>query len=189
MDPEGEGQTNTGRICGMISTLLGAVVMVGCCSIYLIFFAAAERRRDPPTRSRRTHPMSDTISCRLAHAPCGCPRACWAARYATCRETFTAALEDAPPRKEASPPPPPAACATPAQRTAAAPWPRRAGRLGGRPRRLRPACAAGEAEQGPGHRRHGAVGGILAMLLGVGLTLGGFPVCCLWPGRLNSTLW
>jgi predicted Zn finger-like uncharacterized protein len=41
MDPEGESQTNTGRICGMISTLLGAVVMVGCCSIYLIFFAAA----------------------------------------------------------------------------------------------------------------------------------------------------
>jgi len=41
MDPEGESQTNTGRICGMISTLLGAVVMVGCCSIYLIFVAAA----------------------------------------------------------------------------------------------------------------------------------------------------
>ncbi len=41
MDPSGESQTNTGRICGMISTLLGAVVMVGCCSIYLIFFAAA----------------------------------------------------------------------------------------------------------------------------------------------------
>ena len=41
MDPEGESQTNTGRICGMISTLLGAVVMVGCCSIFLIFFAAA----------------------------------------------------------------------------------------------------------------------------------------------------
>jgi predicted Zn finger-like uncharacterized protein len=41
MDPEGESPTNTGRICGMISTLLGAVVMVGCCSIYLIFFAAA----------------------------------------------------------------------------------------------------------------------------------------------------
>ncbi len=41
MDPSGESQTNTGRICGMISTLLGAVAMVGCCSIYLIFFAAA----------------------------------------------------------------------------------------------------------------------------------------------------
>jgi predicted Zn finger-like uncharacterized protein len=41
MDPEGESQTNTGRICGMISTLLGGVVIVGCCSIYLIFAAAA----------------------------------------------------------------------------------------------------------------------------------------------------
>ena len=36
MDPEGESQTNTGRICGMISTLLGAVVLLGflgCCAI------------------------------------------------------------------------------------------------------------------------------------------------------------
>jgi predicted Zn finger-like uncharacterized protein len=41
MDPAGESQTNTGRICGMISTLLGGVMIVGCCSIYLIFFAAA----------------------------------------------------------------------------------------------------------------------------------------------------
>jgi predicted Zn finger-like uncharacterized protein len=41
MDPEGESQTNTGRICGMISTLLGGVVIVGCCSIYVIFAAAA----------------------------------------------------------------------------------------------------------------------------------------------------
>ena len=41
MDPSGESQTNTGRICGMISTLLGAVAMVGCCSIYMIFVAAA----------------------------------------------------------------------------------------------------------------------------------------------------
>jgi hypothetical protein len=30
------------------------------------------------------------------------------------------------------------------------------------------------------------VGGILATLLGVGLTLGGFPVCCLWPGTYFS---
>jgi predicted Zn finger-like uncharacterized protein len=36
MDPEGESQTNTGRICGMISTLLGAVALLGvlgCCAI------------------------------------------------------------------------------------------------------------------------------------------------------------
>lgn len=36
MDPEGESQTNTGRICGMISTLMGAVVLLGvlgCCAI------------------------------------------------------------------------------------------------------------------------------------------------------------
>jgi predicted Zn finger-like uncharacterized protein len=41
MDPEGESQTNTGRICGMISTLLGAVMILGCCSFYLIFVVAA----------------------------------------------------------------------------------------------------------------------------------------------------
>jgi len=36
MDPEGESQTNTGRICGMVSTLLGAVAILGvlgCCAI------------------------------------------------------------------------------------------------------------------------------------------------------------
>ena len=40
MDPEGESQTNTGRICGMISTLLGAVGVLLCCSIYGIILMA-----------------------------------------------------------------------------------------------------------------------------------------------------
>jgi predicted Zn finger-like uncharacterized protein len=40
MDPEGESQTNTGRICGMISTLMGAVVALLCCSIYGIILMA-----------------------------------------------------------------------------------------------------------------------------------------------------
>jgi predicted Zn finger-like uncharacterized protein len=36
MDPEGESQTNTGRICGMISTLIGGIALLGvlgCCAI------------------------------------------------------------------------------------------------------------------------------------------------------------
>ncbi len=40
MDPSGESQTNTGRICGMISTLLGAVGILLCCSIYGIILMA-----------------------------------------------------------------------------------------------------------------------------------------------------
>jgi predicted Zn finger-like uncharacterized protein len=40
MDPSGESQTNTGRICGMISTLLGAVGVLLCCSIYGIILMA-----------------------------------------------------------------------------------------------------------------------------------------------------
>jgi hypothetical protein len=28
MDPEGEGQTNTGRICGMVATILGVIGLV-----------------------------------------------------------------------------------------------------------------------------------------------------------------
>jgi predicted Zn finger-like uncharacterized protein len=40
MDPSGESQTNTGRICGMISTLMGAVGILLCCSIYGIIIMA-----------------------------------------------------------------------------------------------------------------------------------------------------
>jgi predicted Zn finger-like uncharacterized protein len=42
MDREGESQTNAGRICGMISTILGAVIIVGffgCCLCPGIFSA------------------------------------------------------------------------------------------------------------------------------------------------------
>jgi predicted Zn finger-like uncharacterized protein len=33
MDPEGEGMTNAGRICGMIATLLHALWLLACCAI------------------------------------------------------------------------------------------------------------------------------------------------------------
>jgi hypothetical protein len=39
MDPEGESQTNTGRICGMISTILHLCGIVLCCGIYMMIFA------------------------------------------------------------------------------------------------------------------------------------------------------
>lgn len=45
MDPEGEGQTNGGRICGMIATILHAVLLVGCCLFYIIIIAAAAGAR------------------------------------------------------------------------------------------------------------------------------------------------
>ncbi len=44
MDPEGESQTNTGRVCGMISTILHLVGLVGCCVlgiVWVIFVSAA----------------------------------------------------------------------------------------------------------------------------------------------------
>jgi predicted Zn finger-like uncharacterized protein len=41
MDPEGESQTNIGRILGMIGTILHGVVIVGCCIFYIVIFAAA----------------------------------------------------------------------------------------------------------------------------------------------------
>jgi predicted Zn finger-like uncharacterized protein len=39
MDPEGEGQTNAGRICGMIGTILMGVGLL-CCVGYFIFIIA-----------------------------------------------------------------------------------------------------------------------------------------------------
>lgn len=40
MDREGEGNTNAGRICGMIATIMSIVGIVGCCLFYAIMFAA-----------------------------------------------------------------------------------------------------------------------------------------------------
>ena len=40
MDPAGEGMTQTGRILGMISSILTVVTMLGCCLFYVIIFAA-----------------------------------------------------------------------------------------------------------------------------------------------------
>jgi hypothetical protein len=40
MDPEGEGSTNAGKICGMIGTILGIVGIVFC-FLYLMVIAAA----------------------------------------------------------------------------------------------------------------------------------------------------
>jgi hypothetical protein len=37
MDPEGEGSTNTGRLCGMIGTILGIVLLVGWCVIMMVW--------------------------------------------------------------------------------------------------------------------------------------------------------
>ena len=39
MDPEGESQTNTGRICGMIATILWGGGLVLCCTVYIVIFA------------------------------------------------------------------------------------------------------------------------------------------------------
>jgi hypothetical protein len=39
MDPEGESQTRTGMICGMIATILHAVILVGTFLIIGIFFS------------------------------------------------------------------------------------------------------------------------------------------------------
>ena len=41
MDPEGESQTNIGRILGMIGTILHGVLIVGCCIFYIFVFAVA----------------------------------------------------------------------------------------------------------------------------------------------------
>ena len=40
MDPEGESNTNIGRILGMVATILHSVCIVGCCLFYVIMFAA-----------------------------------------------------------------------------------------------------------------------------------------------------
>jgi predicted Zn finger-like uncharacterized protein len=40
MDPEGEGSTNAGRICGIIGTAMGALGLL-CCVGYFAFIAAA----------------------------------------------------------------------------------------------------------------------------------------------------
>jgi hypothetical protein len=39
MDPEGESPTNTGRICGMIGTALGAVGLVLVCLFFTFWMS------------------------------------------------------------------------------------------------------------------------------------------------------
>jgi predicted Zn finger-like uncharacterized protein len=41
MDPEGQSATETGRLCGMIATLLWGVFVLGCCAFYALIFGAA----------------------------------------------------------------------------------------------------------------------------------------------------
>jgi hypothetical protein len=48
MDPEGEGPTNAGRICGIIGTVLGALAVLGCC----IWFAMIQEIINAPHRWR-----------------------------------------------------------------------------------------------------------------------------------------
>jgi predicted Zn finger-like uncharacterized protein len=48
MDPEGEGATNAGRICGMIATILGILVIVGVC----VIFTALATAVGPASRGR-----------------------------------------------------------------------------------------------------------------------------------------
>jgi hypothetical protein len=46
MDPAGEGPTNTGRICGMVGTIIGIVAVVLACAwfaIVLMFLGMAPR--------------------------------------------------------------------------------------------------------------------------------------------------
>ncbi len=43
MDPEGENSTNAGKICGMIGTLAGAVVLFSCCVLFFIGMIAERR--------------------------------------------------------------------------------------------------------------------------------------------------
>lgn len=40
MDPEGEGTTNAGRICGIIGTIIGALQVL-CCGVYVVAIIAA----------------------------------------------------------------------------------------------------------------------------------------------------
>jgi hypothetical protein len=41
MDPAGRGNTNAGRICGMIATILMAVSLVVCVVLFFLFFLGA----------------------------------------------------------------------------------------------------------------------------------------------------
>jgi hypothetical protein len=54
MDPEGESPTNTGRVCGMIATILGIVMLVVGIIIAIVFFSfvATVATQHPPPRMR-----------------------------------------------------------------------------------------------------------------------------------------
>ncbi|MCX7699311.1 MAG: DUF4190 domain-containing protein [Gemmataceae bacterium] len=41
MDPEGESNTNVGRILGMVSTIIWLLACGGCCLFYMMMFAIA----------------------------------------------------------------------------------------------------------------------------------------------------
>jgi hypothetical protein len=45
MDPEGEGQTQAGRICGIIGTFLNLVLPLCCGGVYLLFFLVGRAGR------------------------------------------------------------------------------------------------------------------------------------------------
>ena len=131
--------------------------------------------------------MSDTITCPSCRRTLRVPESLRGqlVKCPTCEQTFTAAPEGGPPPRQEAPPPP-----RPRDRYEDEPPPRRVKRDEweddrddyDRPRR--------RGAEKPGKVQAIAimtlVGGIMATLLGVGLTLGGFPVCCLWPGTYFS---
>jgi hypothetical protein len=45
MDPEGEGTTNAGRICGMIGTILSIVIILAYCLIFFVIMSAGRGGR------------------------------------------------------------------------------------------------------------------------------------------------
>jgi predicted Zn finger-like uncharacterized protein len=130
--------------------------------------------------------MSDTITCPSCQRTLRVPESLRGqlVKCPTCEQTFTAATEDRPPPRKEPPPPP-------RDRYEDEPLPRPA-------RRDEPDDWEDDRDDYDRPRRPPKpgkvqaisvmtlVGGILATLLGVGMTLGGFPVCCLWPGTYFS---
>src|SRR5262249_9733493 len=128
--------------------------------------------------------MTDTISCPSCQRTLRVPETLLGqlVKCPTCEQTFTAALEERrPPRVEAAP--------RPRERDEYQP-----------PRgQLRDERDDWEDDYDRPRRREKPskvqavgvmmlVGGIMAALLGVGLSLGGFPFCCLWPGTYFSVV-
>ena len=128
--------------------------------------------------------MSDTITCPSCQRTLRVPESLRGqlVKCPTCEQTFTAATEDRPPPRKEPPPPP-------RDRYEDEPLPRPA-------RRDEPDDWEDDRDDYDRPRRRGVekpgkvqaiaimtlIGGILAVLGGLGLTLAGGFICCLWPG-------